>query len=244
MHVRSNAPPWQRDRDNVADMIRWLNTRDRTTPFMTFMFFESPHARYAFPPESVIRPDYCECFDYATDLINPSPHQVLQVFNRYINSVHHLDNTIVVITGDHGDAFYEKGRWGHGGDSFLKEVIHVPLVMHIPGVSPQRNAELTSHVDIFPTVLGAMGIANPPADYSVGRDLLHSSTQPHYVVSSAWDSLALITEKEKYVMPYRGFRLPEAFTRNDQSVDEKETRKKLHPQLLDLMSQVRRFLKR
>ena len=33
---------------------------------MTFMFFESPHARYYFPPETVIRPDYLKEFNYAT----------------------------------------------------------------------------------------------------------------------------------------------------------------------------------
>ena len=262
MHVRSSgAPPWQRDRDNVADIIRWLDTRDRAAPFMTFMFFESSHARYAFPPESVIRPDFCESFDYATDLIDPSPHQVQQVFNRYVNSVHHLDsqlarlvdylkasgqldNTIVVITGDHGDAFYEKGRWGHGGRDFLEEQIHVPLVLYIPDVPPAVRTDLTSHVDLLPTILGKMGIQNPPADYCLGRDLLNPSARADHVVCSGWDSLALIAEGGKYVFSYRGFHLPEAFTRDDRPRDEKQLRTELRPQLLDLMNQMRRFLKR
>jgi membrane-anchored protein YejM (alkaline phosphatase superfamily) len=32
MHIRADAPPWQRDRDNVADIIQWLDTRDRNKP--------------------------------------------------------------------------------------------------------------------------------------------------------------------------------------------------------------------
>lgn len=260
MHVRADAPPWQRDRDNVADIIHWLSNRDRTNPFMTFMFFESSHARYAFPPESVIQPDYCKSFDYATDLIDPSPHQVRQVFNRYLNSVHHLDsqlgrmvryldesgqldNTIVIITGDHGDSFYEKGRWGHGGHSFLEEEIHVPLVMHIPGVPPQVKAELTSHVDIFPTALAAMGIENPPTDYSTGRNLMQPPPAEPSVVCTGWDTLTVITEKVKFVLPYRGFRLPQAYTQNDQPLDEQQARQTLQPQLVNLMKQMRRFLK-
>jgi membrane-anchored protein YejM (alkaline phosphatase superfamily) len=262
MHVRSEgAPPWQRDRDNVADILRWLDARDRSTPFMTFMFFESSHARYAFPPESVIRPDYCKSFDYATDLIDPSPHQVRQVFNRYVNAVHHLDSqlgrlleyletsgqldhTIVVLTGDHGDAFYEKGRWGHGGHSFLAEQIHVPLVLHLPGVPPEVRTDLSSHVDIFPTILANMGLENPPSDYSVGRDLLAPAPRRAFAVCSGWDSLAVIAEQGKYVFPYRGFRLPETFSRDDRSENEKELRQQLQPQLVDLMKQMRRFLKR
>ena len=262
MHVRSaGSPPWQRDRDNVADIIRWLSARDKGVPFMTFMFFESSHARYAFPPSSVIRPDYCESLDYATDLINPSPTRVRQVFNRYINAVHHLDSqlgrlieylensgqladTIVVITGDHGDAFHEKGRWGHGGHSFLEEQVHVPLILHLPGAAPQVSNDLSSHVDILPTVLTRLGIANPPEDYSVGRDLLQSPSGPSYVVNCGWDAVALIADREKYVFPSSGFRLPVAFSRKDQPLNEKDVRERLRPQLLDLMNKMRQFLKR
>ena len=261
MHVHSDdAPSWQRDRNNVADIIHWLSAREKGVPFMTFMFFESPHARYVFPPESVIRPDYCKTFDYA-NLVNPTPAQTRQIFNRYVNSVHHLDsqiarlveylktsgqlaNTILVITGDHGEAFYEKGRWGHGGHSFLEEQERVPLIMHIPGVSPRVFNDLSSHVDIVPTILTKMGVTNPCEDYCVGRNLLQPTPSLNYVVSAGWDSMALITDHEKYAFSYRGFRLPEGFSRNDQPLNEKDVREDLQPQLLDLMKKMRLFLKR
>lgn len=262
MHTRSGGKPsWQRDRTNVTDMTRWLDSRDKTEPFMTFMFFESSHARYAFPPESVIRPDYSKNLNYASDLLAPTPTQARRVFNRYINSAHHLDsqlgrlvkyletsgqlaNTIVVITGDHGEAFFEKGMWGHGGTSFFEEQVRVPLVMYLPGVEPRTIDSLTGHVDIMPTILTRLGLTNPPEDYSVGRDLLKPPPTLSYAVSCGWDSTALITDHKKYVFPYRGFLLPEAFTQDDQPLNEKDVRRDVQPQLLDLMNGMRQFLKR
>ena len=261
MHVRPDGPTWQRDRGNVDDMIRWLSTRDRGSPFMTFMFFESSHARYAFPPESVIRSDYAESLDYASDLRDPSPGQARQVFNRYINSVHHLDSqlgrlieyldqsgqmedTIVVVTGDHGEAFYERGWWGHGGDLFLEEQVRVPLILHVPGLGPATVDDLTSHVDIVPTVMARLGVANPAEDYSVGRDLLQPAVGPPCVVSCGWDSIALITDRLKYVCSYKGFRLPSASSREDQPLNEDRVRDQLGPQLLKVMAQMRLFQSR
>jgi membrane-anchored protein YejM (alkaline phosphatase superfamily) len=94
---------------------------------MRFMFFESPHASYDFPPESVVKKPYLEDFNYLTT--DPDSARVL-LKNRYLNACHHLDSqlerifqyleregllesTIVVVTGDHGEEFMDSGRWGH-----------------------------------------------------------------------------------------------------------------------------------
>jgi membrane-anchored protein YejM (alkaline phosphatase superfamily) len=57
---------WARDRRNVDRLLEFVDSRDPAKPFMTFMFFESPHANYNFPPESVIEPDYLPDFSYAS----------------------------------------------------------------------------------------------------------------------------------------------------------------------------------
>lgn len=44
------AQGWENDRINVGKMLDFIGKRDRGRPFFTFMFFESPHARYYFPP--------------------------------------------------------------------------------------------------------------------------------------------------------------------------------------------------
>ncbi|MDO8629331.1 MAG: sulfatase-like hydrolase/transferase, partial [Phycisphaerales bacterium] len=95
LHEEWGGPGWDRDRRNVEQILDFLRAQTPDRPFMTFMFFESPHARYYFPDESIIRTSYLEDFNYATmDLDRDMP----LIKNRYINACHHLDSQIARIT--------------------------------------------------------------------------------------------------------------------------------------------------
>ena len=75
------------------------------------------------------------------------------------------DNTLVVVTADHGEALGERSFLGHSS-SVHQELVHVPLLVKYPGpTSPlagQPVETITSGVDIMPTVLDVAGIAIPP----------------------------------------------------------------------------------
>ena len=69
-----------------------------------------------------------------------------------------LDDTLVIVTADHGEHLGEHGRIGHGG--FLTEaVLHVPLIVRFPRAiaGGTRVDRPTSLVDVYPTVRHAMG---------------------------------------------------------------------------------------
>ena len=200
---------WQADRKNVDSLISNLDDLLPTQQFMRFVFFESAHARYYFPPESVIREPYLPSVNYAT--MNLERDKTL-LLNRYVNSVHHLDSqigrvldalerknlldsTIVIITGDHGEAFMEHGQWGHNSE-FTDEQTRVPLVVAIPGEPARSVARLTSHVDLVPTLMPLLGVENPRQDYSTGTDLLGTSSSP-YVIISDWERVCLVTDEFK-----------------------------------------------
>ena len=63
-----------------------------------------------------------------------------------------LDNTIFIALGDHGDSLTEHGIYfNHSG---LYDVsIHVPMLMHIPGINKKEINEFSQHVDIIPTIM-------------------------------------------------------------------------------------------
>jgi membrane-anchored protein YejM (alkaline phosphatase superfamily) len=206
---------WQNDRRNVDRLLADLDARDPQRPFFAFMFFESPHARYYFPEEAVIRRPYLEDFNYATTDVAAN---IGLIKNRYINACHHLDgqfarvldwlterglldSTIVVITGDHGEEFMEKGHWGHNA-SFVDEQIRVPLVLWVPGRAPSVDERMSSHVDIAPTVMALLGVTNPPADYSLGHDLF-GGDRPSQSVVADWDRLACVSHAGKAILPVR-----------------------------------------
>ncbi len=67
------------------------------------------------------------------------------------------NNTIIVVTGDHGEELYEHGTWQHRWNQLHQEGIHVPLILRIPGMAPVSLAEPVSHLDIAPTLLDYAG---------------------------------------------------------------------------------------
>ena len=206
---------WQHDRLNVDRMIAWLRDRDPARPFFAFQFFESPHAAYFFPEDAVIRRPYLEALNYAA--IDLSRDMGL-IKNRYVNAVHHLDQqlgrvfaalaeqrlldrTIVVVTGDHGEEFMEKGRWGHNSQ-FSEEQLRVPFVLFVPGRRGAEVGRLTSHLDVAPTLLPFLGVDSPASDYALGESLLTGRSRAYTVVSD-WNSVAYVDGRYKLVFPLR-----------------------------------------
>jgi choline-sulfatase len=95
-------------------------------------------------------------------------------FGRFLRKLEGLgldENTIVVVTSDHGEEFQEHGSWGHG-HSVYQELLGVPLLFRWPGVIPEslRVGPVVSTLDVGPTVLEATGVPIP--DRFEGRSLL------------------------------------------------------------------------
>jgi hypothetical protein len=97
------------------------------------------------------------------------------------------DQTMIVITADHGDEQWEDGRVGHAG-SQKQTLIHVPLFIHYPPMFPAAKIESgTEGIDITPTIADALGVAHDPewqgqsliplANGQVGYPLMSTSSQ-------------------------------------------------------------------
>ena len=93
------------------------------------------------------------------------------------------DNTLLMLTSDHGEALGERGVFLHNGVPLYQNVLHVPLLIKYPN-GRQRGVvnEFVSTVDVTPTVLDAVG-AEPAKDIQ-GRSLLQrNSDLPLYAES-------------------------------------------------------------
>lgn len=215
MHpLEAGAPAWQRDAQNIDEILAFIDRRDPSRPFMGYMFFESTHAPYDFPQEAAIAKPYLENFNYLTaDFATQTP----QIKNRYINAAHHvdaqigrvidhlkakglLDKTIVVVLGDHGEEFMERGRWGHSAE-FNRFQTGTPAVIRVPGQAPRVVAGITSHLDIPATLMPLLGVKNPPSDYSHGYDLLAPGYHRDYAVAADWNRVAYIGNDFKVSFP-------------------------------------------
>jgi len=72
------------------------------------------------------------------------------------------DQTMLIVTADHGDEQWEDGRVGHGASS-RDMLIHVPLLIHYPPlVKAGKYTEGTELIDVVPTIADALGVAMDP----------------------------------------------------------------------------------
>jgi len=80
-----------------------------------------------------------------------------------------LESTIVVVVADHGEAFREHGTLFHA-NGLHNEVLHVPLLMRVPGLAPATIDAPVSLIDLAPTLLELTGAA--PLDAVQGVSLV------------------------------------------------------------------------
>jgi arylsulfatase A-like enzyme len=70
--------------------------------------------------------------------------------------------TAIIVTADHGEGFGEHGHYRHGYEVW-EALVHVPLLIYVPGATPRHIDTPRSHIDLAPTILELMGVpADPP----------------------------------------------------------------------------------
>lgn len=152
---------------------------------------------------------------------------------------------VVVLFSDHGEEFWDHGSVLHGR-TLYEELIHVPLILRLPGGSPRgRVPETVMLIDIAPTLLGLANLDRPAA--FLGRDLVPlirrdpavPATFQHAIslTTGGWRSVQL--QSKKYIMS----RPQETEMLFDLDEDPGETRT-LHESEPEIAADLRRLLRR
>jgi arylsulfatase A-like enzyme len=88
-----------------------------------------------------------------------------------------LDNTIVVLTADHGEQLGEHQQFGHRNGVY-QSLVHVPLVIAYPkGLEPKRVTEAVSNLEIYNTLMELTGIEPPTGAQQITPGNLTDLTQ-------------------------------------------------------------------
>ena len=116
-----------------------------------------------------------------------------QIVNRYKNTLLNMDDwyrdilqkvdlskTIVIITGDHGEEFFQQGRLGHCSALNIHQTM-TPCLVYIPGVEPADVTFVTSHADIMPTIADALGHEKKPE--TLGQSLFEPVSFRYAILS-------------------------------------------------------------
>jgi len=123
----------------------------------------------------------------------------------YMKETGIYDSSLILLTADHGEAFYEHGYWKHT-QTLYSEMLRVPLIVKWPGESPTgRVSSLVSQVDIAPTVLETVGLESSS---TWARDLGQYVDEPELERS-------VVSEVSWNALPSRPARRKVAFRNNE-----------------------------
>ncbi len=90
----------------------------------------------------------------------------------FVASSAFASRTAIVVTSDHGEAFGEHGMYRHGFELW-EAVVRVPLIVYVPGATPQRLQVRRGAIDLCPTLLELFGQPLPQGDLRLsGQSLL------------------------------------------------------------------------
>lgn len=256
LRVRSKSETMAgRDIEITDEWLAWDKQRDQHQPAFSFLFYDSPHG-YTFPKDYPYRiePQVTEVNYLAlNEKTDPTP-----IINRYNNSVHfndsligkvlkqikdkgELDNTLVIITGDHGQEINDNklNFWGHNSN-FTDAQIKVPFIALGAGIKPAHNQHISSHMDVAPGILKQyLGLSNPITQYSTGEDIFNISR-------SADDWLILASYNEYAIVDDKGILQVSGYNGNYQLMDRYNQPKQGRPDFTELnqaYSQMNRYLK-
>ena len=201
----------ERDERITSDFIASLeNHQQSDKPFFSFLFYDLPHS-FELPEDKLHA--FQPTWKYANYSALNNDMDPLPFWNLYRNTCYQVDaiigqvfdalekynmvdNTIVILTGDHGQEFNEnkKNFWGHNGN-FSTSQIAVPLVCHFPGREPEIFTHRTTHYDLVPTLMkNYLGVDNDLSDYSMGF-LLDDNSNRHWHIVGSELNYAFITEE-------------------------------------------------
>ena len=203
----------------IADAFRdWVGDREER-PLFAYLHLMSPHIPYL-PPGREHEFPASEQVGLLTSQrpLDDDRHELL--VSLYEDSVRHADtvlasllatlegagiaeSSVVVVSSDHGEEFFEHGRWGHG-KSHYEEVSHVPLVVSGPGFEAGLQADgPVMAVDILPTLAAVLGQTRFDGSQWEGRPLGSGTTgrevYGELIREGGFESFMLLSDRNKYI---------------------------------------------
>ncbi len=200
--------PFEKDQNMVKDWLQWEANRDTSELFFSFVFFDNPVAMSISSEleeqvKSLDLPNEAHKIEIYETAVSQSD-SLLGIVLQQLEESNLLENTTVIITGDHGEEFNERdnGFSGHG-TSYSNYQTDVPLVVSVPGDSARVITKRTSHPDIVATIMNdVLHCANQPEDYCSGTPLSSEKECDWRIVGSYYNHA--IVEPNQVTVSYPG----------------------------------------
>ncbi len=191
-----------REKELIQMYLQELRKDKSSLPRFDYYLVNTTHFNYYYPPEFEIHtPAFTMDFQIISGRQEEFEKHKKALMNRYLNSILYFDylfgewirelenlgrlnNTIIVIAGDHGEEFWEHGSFGHTWGLNNKQ-IQTAAVIYYPGIRQEEiQYTYTSHSDFLPTVFEILGLNFPSDIFMTGKSLISYDPQKDYSISS------------------------------------------------------------
>ena len=134
--------------------------------------------------------------NYDNGVLQADDH-IRELFER-LKAKGYLQDSLVVITSDHGESIGERGVFGHSSNLYNEEVTP-PLLIYDTDPVEYRNFELARQIDVAPTILDRLGLPIPSC--WDGRSLLREGPARFAYLRMA-DTYAVIDHTPEHTLKY------------------------------------------
>jgi len=192
-----HAPPLSAADSDAQTIAQWKRdlaaNPDLKHGQLVIIFWDSTHFNYSWPQDWKLKfIPISKKIDYFN--IFQSSKKIEKIKNRYRNSVHYLDslfgefikdlpdkeNAVVIVTGDHGEEFFEHGHLFHGSH-LTHEQTNIPLYMKFGQRKEAEVPRVVSQMDIFPSLLHHL--SGRQASFLEGRSIFSRDHWPYAVIT-------------------------------------------------------------
>jgi arylsulfatase A-like enzyme/Tfp pilus assembly protein PilF len=156
------AAPERRAEEVIRAAVDWI-AGQRSTWF-SFVHLWDPHTPYS-PPEPFLSQFKDDPYSGEAAYVDS---QLGKLFD-FMKKRDMFQNTLVILTGDHGESLGEHGELTHNYFAY-NSTIWIPLIISGPGIENGRTAQYVCHADIFPTVCDVLQTDKP--SFLQGNSLL------------------------------------------------------------------------
>lgn len=146
----------------IQSAIGWLERQG--SKWFSFVHIWDPHAPYQ-PPDPFGAKFKDDPYSGEAAYVDSA----LKKLFDYLEDKGWIENTLIVLTADHGESLGEHGEMTHGYFAY-NSTLWIPLIIAGPGITPGRADDYVCHIDLFPTICDYLGMEKP--SYLQGVSLL------------------------------------------------------------------------